>query len=108
MATFPPTYHIVTIMGESYDIYTKRFEQYADNLPAISTFWSNFKRAVATHTRSNIFSNLQDNIVHGESLHEQMIGWRIQQIPYPYHLGHDQNGYPLPNPPAPTSEDWKA
>ena len=108
MATFPPTHHIVTIMGESYDIYSRRFEQQADNLPAISTFWSNFKRAVATHTRSNIFSSAQDNIVYGESLHEQMIGWRIQHIPYPYDLGVDQNGYPVPNPPPPTSEDWKA
>jgi hypothetical protein len=47
----PPTYYQVTMMGETYDIYTKRFEQDTDNLPGITSFWNNFKRAVATVSR---------------------------------------------------------
>jgi hypothetical protein len=37
---------MVNICGEYYDIFSKRFEQTAENLPGIGAFQNNFKNAV--------------------------------------------------------------
>jgi hypothetical protein len=103
----PPTYYQVTMMGETYDIYSKRFEQDTDNLPGITSFWNNFKRAVATHTRSNIFAAPPDNNIHGDAPNEKELSCRILGIAYPYAPGYYANGFAMPNPPPPSFDDYK-
>lgn len=103
----PPSHYMVNICGEYYDIFSKRFEQTAENLPGIGAFQNNFKNAVLSLTKSNVLMDAPDNYVYGQSHNEILMGYRMNGIPYPYHLGYDQQGHALPNPPVATSDDIK-
>ena len=103
----PPSSHMVTICGETYDIYSRRFEQLGDNLPAIGSFYKNFEKAVLSLTKSNIFMLHPQNYVHGTAQDEILLCHRINGTPYPYDLGRDQHGYPFQNPPPLAPDDRK-
>jgi len=103
----PPSHYMVNICGETYDIFSNRFEQTAENLPGIGAFQNNFKNAVLSLTKSNVLMDAPNNYVYGQSHSDIFMGHRVNGTPYPYNLGYDRQGYPLPNPPAPTPDDIK-
>ena len=103
----PTNSYMVTICGENYDIFSNRFEQHEDNLPAIGSFYHNFENAVLSLTKSNIFMQPPHNYVHGIAHDEILMGHRINGTPYPFDLGVDHYGFPHPNPPPLTPDDRK-
>jgi len=103
----PPNHYMVTICGETYDIFSNRFEHLEDNLPAIGSFYHNFENAVLSLTKSNIFMLPPHNYIHGTAQDEILMGHRINGTPYPFDLGLDHHGIPWPNPPPLTPDDRK-